>query len=82
MRYTTYILYSEEIGRYYVGYTSAAMEDRLRRHLTEHRGFTGRAKDWKVVFAKTFVEKSEATALERRIKKRGAKRFLADVTLT
>ena len=82
MRYTTYILYSEEIGRYYVGYTSVAMEARLRRHMSGHSGYTGRAKDWKVVFEQTFTEKSEATALERKIKKRGAKRFLADVTLT
>ncbi len=76
--YTVYILFSQSIQKYYVGFTSQSIEARLRRHLSAHKGFTARAKDWKVVFTELVSTKSEAAALEKRIKNRGAKRFLAD----
>ncbi|WP_317048481.1 GIY-YIG nuclease family protein [Flavobacterium flevense] len=39
-----YILYSKSIANYYVGFSSMSLEERLRRHLSSHKGFTGRAK--------------------------------------
>ena len=46
--YLLYILYSKTLGRYYVGHCEAPLEERLRRHLSNHKGFTGKAKDWEV----------------------------------
>jgi len=75
--YNTYILFSESLGKYYTGHT----EDIVRR-LSEHNmGKTPYLKSgipWTVVFTQTFSLRSEAMALELKIKKRGAKRFLAD----
>ena len=55
------------------------MQDRLRRHLSSHKGFTGSADDWIVIYQKDFERKVEAMQLERKIKKRGARRFLDDI---
>ena len=64
----TYILYSPALDKYYVGHTSDSMEERLRRHLSEHNGHTSKTKDWEVVFIQEFEEKKDAHALERKIK--------------
>jgi len=74
--YKVYILYSSDIERYYVGYTSMALSERVRRHNTNHKGFTGRANDWVIVWSQDKLEKLGALALEKRIKGRGSKRFL------
>ena len=64
----TYILYSAYLGKYYIGHTEDTMEARLRRHLSNHSGFTGKAKDWILVFSKIFDTKKEAQAFENQIK--------------
>ncbi len=45
-----YILYSEEVGQYYIGYTSESLQERLRIHLSHHSEFTSKTKDWLVVY--------------------------------
>ena len=57
--YYCYILYSENLDRYYIG-SCEDMEERLSRHLMNHSGFTGRAKDWQVVHIEEYGEKSVA----------------------
>jgi len=48
MSYTTYILYSKTVDKYYIGYTSD-MDARLIRHNQKSKGFTGKAIAWKVM---------------------------------
>ena len=74
--YTVYILHSTRLGRYYIGYTGDTISDRIRRHNSNHKGYTGRANDWKLVYDHKFKEKQEAMEMEKTIKKRGAKRYL------
>ncbi|HAA17179.1 MAG TPA: excinuclease ABC subunit C [Cytophagales bacterium] len=62
-----YILYSESIDKFYIGHT-ASLEERIRKHNTHHKGFTGKANDWIIVYHETFQTKSEAYAREREIK--------------
>ncbi|MFN9116147.1 MAG: GIY-YIG nuclease family protein, partial [Bacteroidota bacterium] len=38
MTYYTYILYSVQRDRYYIGSTGDHLEERLRRHNTNHKG--------------------------------------------
>ena len=64
-----YILFSKIHEIYYVGSTSMVLEERLRRHLSAHKGFTARAKDWEVVYSELFDQKSLAIAREQEIKK-------------
>jgi putative endonuclease len=43
--------------------------ERVRRHLSAHSGFTGKAKDWEVVYFEFYDDKSKAILREHEIKK-------------
>ena len=62
-----YILYSALLDKFYVGSTSN-IEIRLKKHLSNHKGFTSRAKDWKVTYMEEFESKVEAQKREKQIK--------------
>ena len=64
-----YILFSKTQGIYYVGSTSMTFEERLRRHLSDHKGFTARSKDWEIVYQELFTDKFLAIMREQEIKK-------------
>ncbi|RYY67221.1 MAG: GIY-YIG nuclease family protein [Chitinophagaceae bacterium] len=63
-----YILYSVARDRYYVGATCDELEGRLKRHNSNHKGFTGSKADWLVVYSEPFPAKVAAFAREREIK--------------
>ena len=65
---TTYILYSEKLDRYYIGSTRGLFSERLDRHLSNHDGYTAKAKDWKVVFTELFDHYEQALQKEKMIK--------------
>ncbi|HZW64038.1 MAG TPA: GIY-YIG nuclease family protein [Flavobacteriaceae bacterium] len=72
-----YILFSEKRSRYYVGQT-ADINKRLKRH---NQGLVTSTKGgipWELVLQIFVSNRAEAMALERKIKKRGAKRYLND----
>jgi putative endonuclease len=73
---TVYILYSENLDRYYVGSTSSTIEERLGKHLTNHSGFTGKAKDWVVVYTEVFDNKSDALRRELAIKNKKSRIYI------
>lgn len=68
MPFCTYILYSEKLFGYYIGYTTLTAEERLAQHLKEHKGHTNKAKDWVLVYTEIFASKQEAMARERQFK--------------
>jgi putative endonuclease len=67
MSHFVYILYSVSSDLYYIG-SSANPEERLKKHLANHRGFTSRAKDWFICFKESFPDKTEALKRERQLK--------------
>ncbi|MFN3196006.1 MAG: GIY-YIG nuclease family protein [Chlorobiota bacterium] len=72
-----YILYSESISRYYIGFTNDVKE-RLRKHNSQHNGYTSKGQLWRIVKTYDVEDKSEAIQLEKKIKKRGAKRYIIE----
>ena len=68
MPFYTYILFSEKLDGYYIGYTSLLPEERLRMHLISKSGHTSKAKDWNIVYKESFYTKSEAMLRERQLK--------------
>jgi putative endonuclease len=64
-----YILHSESLSRFYIGSTAQSPEERLQKHLTNHSGFTAKAKDWVIVYREEFETISEARNRELSIKK-------------
>ena len=64
-----YILYSVALDRYYIGHTSEILDERLRKHLSNHSGFTSKSKDWTLVYSEEFETKSLAYKRELEVKK-------------
>jgi putative endonuclease len=67
--YTCYILFSPTRNKYYIGHTSDELSERLRKHISNHKGFTGDTRDWKIVYTQTYSSKEESYGREREIKK-------------
>ncbi|WP_394346892.1 GIY-YIG nuclease family protein [Pedobacter nototheniae] len=61
---SAYILYSVLRNRYYIG-SSSDLENRLKKHNTNHSGFTGHTGDWKIVWTEVFKTKPEAQLREK-----------------
>ena len=67
MSYFVYILYSPGLDVYYIGVSENPVS-RLIKHLSRHKGFTSRAKDWQSVYKEVYKEKSEALKREKQLK--------------
>lgn len=62
-----YIIYSISINKYYIGITSN-LDQRIRKHNSNHKGFTGRANDWELKYCENYDSKNEAKRREEQIK--------------
>lgn len=76
INFIVYILFSVSNEKYYVGYTSDKLTERIRKHNTNHKGFTGKKNDWELKYFEQFSNKSEALEREREIKKWKSKRMI------
>jgi putative endonuclease len=74
--FKVYIIKSESTSRYYTGQTQD-LDKRLSRHQSNEVKSTANKGAWKLVYTLDFKTRQEAVEIERKIKKRGAARFLA-----
>ena len=81
MEHWVYILQSQSTGRYYCGQTTN-LPVRICQHNDPNNNLAKTTKrfkgPWILVWSQQVSTGSEATTLERRIKKRGINRFLQD----
>ena len=75
-----YILCSDSLKHYYTGFSQYHWK-RQREHRQKHEGWSNQAHDWKQQYCAVVDTVAEARSLEKRIKARGARRFLKDVGL-
>ena len=68
MSFKVYILSSKIKNKYYIGSTGDETSERLRKHNTNHKGFTGRTGDWQLVYTETYDTESQARVREKQIK--------------
>ncbi|MBK8774429.1 MAG: GIY-YIG nuclease family protein [Chitinophagaceae bacterium] len=66
--FSTYILYSKAINKFYIGFTGEEVHFRLAKHLAHHKGFTAKTNDWKIVHTENFETKLQAQTREKQIK--------------
>ncbi|MBI2259415.1 MAG: GIY-YIG nuclease family protein [Flavobacteriia bacterium] len=66
MKFFTYILFSKIKNKFYIGWTENP-EERLRKYNSNHKGFTGQASDWEIVYLQEFSHKEEAMKRESEI---------------
>ena len=70
-----YILHSKSLNKFYIGATRD-IQERLRRHLSNHKGFTGTTADWTLCYHETFESMQLAKQREKQLKKwKSAKRI-------
>lgn len=78
--YSVYILYSEKLGKFYTGYTSDFV-NRLSFHNDTERNsiWTRKGVPWVEYFRITNLTESQATAIERHIKRMKSKKYIEDL---
>ncbi|MEO7989409.1 MAG: GIY-YIG nuclease family protein [Chryseolinea sp.] len=79
--YHVYIIYSESLQLYYVGSTSN-LASRLYDHNHHKSKFTSKGMPWILIKSFDRDSNSDALRLEKKIKSRGAKRYLDDIGFT
>ena len=79
MKYFVYILYSEAFDTYYKGQTYNVLE-RVHRHNSGREKATARYRPWKLVWFTEKKSRSEALALERKIKNLSKERTKAFIS--
>jgi len=65
--YFVYILYSPSKDKYYVG-ACQDVQNRLKKHDTNHSGFTGKSGDWELKWTEEHPIKTTALKRENQIK--------------
>ena len=78
MGYRVYILHSNSLKKYYTGYSSD-VEERFKKHNLGFSTFTSTGTPWEIIWTSIFMQKSDALKLEKKIKKRGARRYMTDL---
>jgi putative endonuclease len=63
----TYILFSKSKNKYYIGSTSN-IQERIIKHNSNHKGFTGKMNDWEIVYSEEFDSIQKARFREKQIK--------------
>jgi putative endonuclease len=75
--FRVYILYSKSLRKYYVGQTQD-LDRRIEEHNRGKTSFTAKGVPWEITWTNEYASRSEAMAMEKRIKSRGAGRFLSE----
>jgi len=79
MRHIVYILQSQKLDRFYIGYSSD-VEKRLEFHQSsETRKFTHKADDWELIFEINCHRKSQALQIEQHIKQMKSKVYIKNL---
>ncbi len=68
MKFFVYILFSPTRNKFYIGFTNDSLESRLKKHNSNHKGFTGGLADWLIVYSEQFIDKATAMKREKQIK--------------
>jgi putative endonuclease len=65
--YVVYIIYSQKLDKYYIGYSSD-INDRLAKHNRKSKGFSNLGRPWQLVYYEGFETKANAMAREKQLK--------------
>ncbi|WP_435226524.1 GIY-YIG nuclease family protein [Niabella hirudinis] len=74
-----YILHSAAKDKYYVGFTAGNLQERLRRHNSNHKGFTGQSNDWVIAYYEAFTDKPSAMKREKEIKAKKSRAYIKEL---
>ena len=80
--YHVYILYSKGDDRYYIGHTGDDLATRLKKHLSNHKGYTSRCKDWEIAYVEEYDNKPDAYRRELELKSWKSKKRITQLVQT
>ncbi len=75
MSFIVYIIYSEKLDKFYIGYTEN-IHIRLDQHNSGLSTFTAKANDWKLVYQEVFSSREEAHKREKAIKAKKSRKYI------
>jgi len=67
MKFTVYILYSQQFNKHYTGFTST-IDLRIQSHNEFGKDWTARYRPWKLIYIKEFESKTDAMTHEKWLK--------------
>ena len=73
--YTTYILYSPDYEKIYIGFTSDIEKRILSHNELSKKGWTQRYRPWELVYTEEFTDKSTAMRREKSLKTAQGRKF-------
>jgi len=65
--YTVYIIYSDKIDKYYIGFSSD-VSDRIKKHNRKSKGFSSLGRPWVILYTESFENKRDAMVREKQLK--------------
>ncbi|EAZ95654.1 hypothetical protein FBBAL38_08130 [Flavobacteria bacterium BAL38] len=77
--FVVYILFSEDYGKTYVGFTSNLIERFKSHNYLSKKGYTIKFRPWEVVYVEFFTTKSEALKREKFLKTGNGREFIKEV---
>jgi len=78
MHYYVYIIYSQSLDKYYVGYTHDP-EERLGKHNAGATTSTRRGVPWKLMYIEEYENKTDAIKRENQIKRMKSRKFIENL---
>ena len=65
--YTVYIIYSDKIDKYYIGFSSD-VSDRIKKYNRKSKGFSSLGRPWVILYTESFENKRDAMVREKQLK--------------
>jgi len=75
MNFVVYIIYSEKLDKYYIGYTEDICV-RLDQHNKGLSTFTAKTNDWKLVYKECYSTRQETSDREKAIKLKKSRKYI------
>ncbi len=81
MKAYCYILYSQSYDKFYIGFTTLSVEERLKHHLQHYydNKYTKFTDDWKVFLEIECKDNEQARNVEKHIKKMKSKVYIRNL---
>ncbi|WP_418264376.1 GIY-YIG nuclease family protein [Flavobacterium faecale] len=76
-----YILFSEKLGKFYIGFTQNLNERLLNHQNAEARKFTYNADDWSLFLTIECLSKAQGLAIEKHIKSMKSQVYIRNLKL-
>jgi putative endonuclease len=70
-----YIIYSQQLNKFYVGY-SVDLIKRLAQHNAGMSVFTAKASDWVLKYSESFPDRDSAIKREKEIKSKKSRKYI------